>query len=104
MSMGGHVDWPETYEQAFERELMEELNLDAQKIHTRELGHLTPAEHPALSACMRVWEIEMETEPQHNPNDFTEYFWLTPAEFHARLAAGDKGKGDLPILIDLFYR
>jgi isopentenyldiphosphate isomerase len=103
MSMGGHVDWPETYEQAFERETLEELNVDVRTVRSHELGYLTPAVHPALSACMKVWEIEMEIAPMYNPDDFTESFWLTPQEFHDRIVKGDKAKGDLAVLIKLFY-
>lgn len=103
MSMGGHVDWPETYEQAFERELEEELNLDAKKVKVKFLGHLTPKQYPKLSAFMKVWEIEMDETPNWNPDDFTEAFWLTPDEFRTKLASGDKAKGDLPSLVDIFY-
>lgn len=103
MSMGGHVDWPETYEQAFERELKEELNLDAKNVNAKFLGQLTTAEHPELSALMKVWEIQMDEAPDYNPEDFTEAFWLSPEEFRAKLAAGDKAKGDLLPLINIFY-
>ncbi|MEN9558479.1 MAG: hypothetical protein RL141_848 [Candidatus Parcubacteria bacterium] len=102
-SMGGHVDWPETYEQAFARELMEELNLDAERVSSTFLGHFTPRDYPTLSASMKVWEIEMNEAPNYNPDDFTEFFWFSPAELHRRLIADDKAKGDLKALVEILY-
>lgn len=103
MSMGGHVDWPESYEDALRHELMEELNLDDQKVSMRFLGHLTPAQHPVLSAAMKVWEIEMDETPNFNPDDFTEAYWHSPAETLQRIKDGDRAKGDLVPLIKIFY-
>ena len=38
MSMGGHVESGETYEEAFKRELDEELNMKADEISWQQLG------------------------------------------------------------------
>jgi isopentenyldiphosphate isomerase len=103
MSMGGHVDWPESYEQAYERELMEELNLDAKLVKATYLGHIGPKQIPSLSAFMKVYEIEMDESPDYNPGDFTGAEWLSPDEFRQRVKDGEKTKGDLPALIDHFY-
>lgn len=103
MSMGGHVDWLETYEQAFARELQEEVNLNTDTVNKKFLGHLTPEQNNKLSACMYVWEIGMNETPPYNPNDFTEAYWLTPDELRSRLKNGDRAKSDLPVLVDIFY-
>jgi len=103
MSMGGHVDWPETYDQAFERELKEELNLDANQIKFKRLGHLGPKQISNLSAFMKVYEIAMDQSPDYNPTDFTGYEWLSPDEFRERMKTGEKTKDDLPKLVDYFY-
>ena len=103
MSMGGHVDFPETYEQAFARELKEELNIEARDVHPKLLGYLTPKDHPSLSAFMKVWEIEMEETPRFNPDDFSESFWFSSDEFRVRVKSGEGVKGDLPKLVDIFY-
>ena len=102
MSMGGHVESGETYDQAFKRELAEELNLDTEQISWKLLAHLTPqADH--VSAFMRVYEIEMDEAPHFNPDDFVEDFWLTPNELFSRIDQGEKTKGDLPTLVNKFY-
>lgn len=102
VSMGGHVESGEGYDAGFKRELSEELNLDADKIEWKVLGNLTPTEHN-VSAYMRVYEIETDSAPNFNPDDFTEYFWLSPTELFERIAQGDKTKGDLPKLVKIFY-
>ncbi len=102
MSLGGHVESGETYEQAFRRELQEELNMDAFKVPFKELGKLTPQEH-GVSAFMKVYEIPVSGDPNYNRNDFTEAAWFSPAELLSKLAAGEKCKDDLPKLVSIFY-
>lgn len=102
MSVGGHVESGETYEDALRRELKEELDLDIDKASYRFLGHLTPQEH-GVSAFMRVYEIKMDETPNYNKGDFIKYFWLTPKALFERLAKGDKAKDDLPKLVRIFY-
>ena len=101
MSMGGHVESGETYEQAFKRELVEELNIKADEISWKLLGYLTPQD--GVSAFMKVYEISANTTPQYNCSDFTESFWLTPIELIKRIEAGESSKSDLPILVRKFY-
>lgn len=102
MSLGGHVESGETYEQAFKRELKEELNLNITQISYNELGKLTPQGH-GVSAFMKIYEIRYDKTPNYNKNDFIEYFWLYPYEVIHKLNNGDKGKSDLLKLINLFY-
>ncbi|RJX18597.1 MAG: NUDIX hydrolase [Desulforudis sp.] len=102
MSMGGHVAAGESYEEAFARELMEELNLDVRQIECRTLGKLSPYQH-GVSAFMTVYEIKLERAPEYNKTDFCEYFWLTPQEVLDALEKGDRAKDDLPRLVRYFY-
>lgn len=102
MSVGGHVESGETYEETFKRETQEELNVEIDKVEVRLLGHLTP-QKDGVSAFMNVYEIRMEEAPGYNRNDFTEYFWLSPEALLERINQGEKAKTDLPILVKTFY-
>lgn len=102
MSLGGHVESGETYENAFKRELKEELNLEMEDINFRELEKLTPQKH-SVSAFMKVYEIKSDVTPNFNKDDFNEYFWLSPKELFQKLDGGDKSKDDLPKLVKIFY-
>ncbi len=102
MSVGGHVKSDESYEEAFEREVREEIRLDITSVPVRMLGRLTPHEH-GVSAFMKVYEIAYDSTPGFNRDDFTEYFWLTPYEALARIAGGDPAKDDLAKLLQIFY-
>lgn len=102
MSMGGHVESGETYDQAFMRETQEELGIDTNVIPWKMLGHITPGSD-GVAAYMNVYEIRSDTSPNYNPDDYTEYFWLTPKEVLEKIETGTKTKDDLPKLIKIFY-
>jgi len=102
MSIGGHVESGENYQNALIRETREELNLDIGKARVRLLGHLTPQKN-GVSAFMKVYEIMMDETPDYNKADFVEYLWLTPKALMEKIANGDKAKSDLPKLAKIFY-
>lgn len=102
VSCGGHVSSGETYEEAFAKEMSEELNIDISKTSYKEIGICNP-HNDGVSAFMRVYEIESDEAPNYNPEDFTEYYWLTPQEIMDRLSSGDISKDDLPRLLKKFY-
>lgn len=102
MSVGGHVESGESYEEALKRELKEELSLEIEETNCRLLGHLTPQKYK-VSAFMKVWEIKTDKTPDYNKNDFIEYFWLTPKDLLEWISGGEKAKSDLPKLVKFFY-
>jgi isopentenyldiphosphate isomerase len=102
MSMGGHVESGESYEDALKREMREELNIDINKVDIRLLGYLTPQKDD-VSAYGKIYEIKMDEVPDYNKSDFVEYFWLTPKALFKRIANGEKTKSDLPKLVKIFY-
>lgn len=102
MSVGGYVQSGETYEQAFRRETLEELNLDLDTVPWREIAYFSPFQTP-LSAFMRVYEIQSDTAPHFNPDDFSGGEWLTPTQLLERVQNGDSAKGDLAELVGRCY-
>lgn len=97
-SMGGHVAAGESYRQALERELMEELRIDSRLVESKEIGRMTPHEH-GVSAFMKVFLIESNDAPDYNRDDFISFSWLMPQELLEQLASGVKCKSDLPRMV-----
>lgn len=98
VSVGGHVSAGEEYEAAFIRETAEEVNISVLDTHFEVIGRLTPHTH-GTSAFMYVYVIQSDTTPNYNTNDFVESFWLYPHELLEQIEAGEKAKGDLPIIV-----
>lgn len=99
-SVGGHVAAGETYDQAFARELQEELNLDLSQTSHRLLAKLTPHQHD-ISAFMHFYLIFTNQTPAYNTDDFVSAAWYPVAELQKLVAAGEPMKGDLPALINV---
>ncbi len=101
-SMGGHVSAGESYDQAFIRELQEELNLDGDTLECNMIGSMTPHQHGTIG-FLQVYTIHTNQTPNYNLDDFCEAFWLTPQELTAKLASGDQGKDNLIKVICHFF-
>lgn len=91
-SMGGHVASGETYEASAIRESKEELNLELTAEDLRLVKKFSPGIIPFF---IKFYLYRSNAVPQYNPDDYTEYFWLTPEELLARLEAGDIAKSGL---------
>jgi isopentenyldiphosphate isomerase len=102
MSVGGHVQSGESYLQAFRRETQEELNIGLDQVPWRKIAYFSPLE-TTLSAFMEVFEIQLEHTRAFNPDDFSEFFWLTPQEAIQKICSGDPAKGDLLELLERLY-
>ncbi len=103
VSMGGHVETGETYEDALQRELKEELNLELNMVNVRPLGYLIPYQYQ-VSAFMKVYEIELNLNPEYNKNDFIESFWLSANDLVEWLNSDEPAKSDLLKLVKIFYQ
>lgn len=101
-SIGGHVESEESYEDAFKKEAMEELNLDITKVSYKILGKMAPHED-GTAAFITVYEIESDETPNYNRDDFGEHYWLTPQEILNRIEDGDTAKGNLLKILKKFY-
>lgn len=97
-SVGGHVGAGETYDEAFARELQEELNLNLAHQQYKLIAKLNPKEH-AVTAHMQVYVIYTNTFPDYNRNDFIEAHWLSQTEVQELIRRGEPMKSDLPALI-----
>lgn len=101
MSVAGHVESGEAYDDAFAREVMEEINVDVKKSSFKKIGYLTPKD--GVSAFMTIYEIYMEEAPEYNKEDFVEYYWLKPEQYLSMQKKEGPGKSDLPIIVKKYY-
>ncbi len=99
-SVGGHVMAGESYENAFFRELAEELNIDAAQVTYECVTKLNPADH-RVSAHMYLYLIHTNETPAYNKNDFSESYWFDIDELLTLLYKGASAKGDLHELIKI---
>ena len=99
-SVGGHVSAGESYEEAFKRELQEELNIDSSEIVYTMIAQLNPYTDN-LSAFMHVYLINTEKSPDYNTDDFISAAWYSIAELEKIIEQGEKTKGDLPRLVTI---
>ena len=99
-SAGGHVKAGETYQEAFARELREELNLEACQVPHSLITVLNPHKH-TVSAHMHVYVIKYDKTPNYNTDDFSSSMWITIAQLQKNIKQGERTKGDLPTLINV---
>lgn len=101
-SVGGHVSSGETYDQSFERELQEELNLNLADVRYKKLGLLTPHEH-GTATFVTVYLIFTNQVPNYNREDFISYSWLTPRQLMEKVLHGEKVQNDLSRTLQYFF-
>lgn len=97
-SVGGHVSAGESYDEAFARELQEELNIELAQVRHEFLGRLTPNYH-AVSAFMKLYCIRTNSDPNYNTDDFCEAAWFSIDDIQEKLRQGAPTKNDLPKLL-----
>ncbi len=101
-SVSGHVKSGETYEQGFERELREELNLKPEDISYSLLGYFTPYKN-GTAAFSKAYKITTKVDvPDYNKDDYFEYFWLYPHELIKLAESGENIKSDTIKIVTMF--
>jgi isopentenyldiphosphate isomerase len=100
-SCAGHVESGDTYDATLKKEVSEELNLDIGTLALRQLGKTPPQDE--MRFFQMSYEAQSDEVPQYNPDDFTEYFWMTPQETVRRIESGEPAKATLAPLIRLYY-
>ncbi len=101
-SAAGHVMAGETYQEAFARELMEEVCINIASKGYILMGALNPFKHQT-GAFMEVYCIKSNDVPDYNHEDFIEYYWLTPHDLLKAIERGEAVKPDLPIIMREFF-
>ena len=101
-SVTGHVASGETYREAIIRETMEELRIDLSKTDYKLLGKLNPFKH-GNRAFASVFKLVYDEVPNYNRDDFTDFFWMTPAKLLEAIDGGETVKSTLPVAIRMFF-
>lgn len=99
-SVSGHVSAGESYDAAFMRETQEELGVDLTNAPWKCLGAFTPAE--GAHCFIMLYEIQLDRVAL-NTDEFSEAFWLTPAEAIEKINAESTAKDELAPLIGRYY-
>lgn len=98
MSVAGHIQAGETYEQAFFRETEEEVSIDLNKVRWEKILQLTPPQHGSF-AFSSIYAIYQDEDPDFNKIDFISAQWFYPEELITMIEQGEKTKSDLPIIL-----
>lgn len=101
VGVGGHVEHGETYDEAFGKELSEEVGWDAKQLDYKILGKFGPRD--GLYTISQVYEIESDEAPVLNPEDFVSAEWMYPEEILMRIKEGHPAKMNLKRLLELVY-
>ncbi|HET9721692.1 MAG TPA: NUDIX domain-containing protein [Candidatus Saccharimonadales bacterium] len=89
-SMGEHVKSGEDYLQACLRGFKEELNLDLKPKQLKFIRIFAPNHELGYFRALYIYESDVA--PDYNPEDFSEWSWLTPAQLLAKLKTGEAAK------------
>lgn len=92
-SMGEHVKADEDYLEACMRGFAEELNINIKPKDVQFIKTFKPIR--GLGYFRALYLYESDEVPTFNPDDFSEYYWLTPKELIDRLNAGEPAKDSL---------
>lgn len=93
-SASGHVGSGESYFDALKREADEELGLKLGSNSVKILHKFPPTEAEKLF-FRAVYLYKSDKIPRFNPEDFSDYEWLSPIQLITKLRAGEPAKRSL---------
>ncbi|MFC1854421.1 NUDIX domain-containing protein [Candidatus Dependentiae bacterium] len=102
-SVSGHVSTGETYEEAFFRETLEELNIYLSSEKFEQIAHLTPCKNQT-HCFSKLYVIYSSKTPNYNKSDFVSAEWLKPENALKKMYTGEKHKGDLPRHLEILIQ
>lgn len=100
-SVVGCVSAGETYEQALEREAVEEINMAVAGKY-RCIGYVSPSEKITVSH-IKVYIMDCDETPHYRDTEFCEDFWLTPQEVIKKCEDEKTKRATLPNVIKKFF-
>lgn len=101
VGVGGHVEHGETYDEAFAKEVFEEIGWNIDKLTWSYKGKFYPTD--GLNTVSVVYEIQSNIAPELNKEDFVTARWLTPEEIVEKIKKGHPAKSNLLPLLRLVY-
>ena len=99
--VGGHVAHGETYDEAFRKEVREEIGWNVDDLKYRTVGKFGPKD--GLNTVSMVYEIQSDATPTLNSEDFSSAQWLTPQELAKQILGGHPAKTNIIHLLKLVY-
>lgn len=97
----GHVEHGESYDDALQKEVMEELGWDVAQLSVTSLGKYGPQD--GLATVSQVYQIQTDETPRLNPDDFMSARWLQPQDLADQINAGHPAKSNLIVLLRAIY-
>jgi isopentenyldiphosphate isomerase len=98
-SMAEHIQSGETHIQGTVRGMQEELRLVVRPDELQEIGLLKLDD---IGCMMRLYVYRSDKDPDFNPDDYSEAWWLSPDELKQRLALEGGYKNALPAGLELY--
>lgn len=100
VGVGGHIEHGMTDDEAFRREMQEEVGWDIDTLTWEKLGTYGPPD--GFGTWSTIYIVHSDDDPELNPADFKSAERLSPQEIMSRIADGQAAKANLPLIITKF--